>query len=162
MPDAATHEPGRVKYLVCVDGSPESRVAVRFAGLRAKNTNGFVILLTAIEPAEFQHWMAVEDVMRAERRDEAENFLQDVAAELYEWAGVRPAFTVREGRIGEEILAAVEEDPSIDFLVVGAAPATAKHGKLISFLAGQVAGGLTVPLVIVPGNLSDEQLVNLT
>ena len=95
------HVAGRVKYLVCVDGSPQSRVAVRFACLRAKNTNGFVVLLTVIEPAEFQHWMAVEDVMKEERRDEAEHLLHDLAAEVNEWAGVIPVFTVREGHIGE-------------------------------------------------------------
>ena len=68
MAGVPKHVAGRVKYLVCVDGSAQSRVAVRFACLRAKNTNGYVVLLTVIEPAEFQHWMAVEDVMREERR----------------------------------------------------------------------------------------------
>jgi nucleotide-binding universal stress UspA family protein len=156
------HVAGRAKYLVCVDGTEQSRVAVRFACLRAKNTRGYVVLLTVIEPAEFQHWMTVEDVMNEERRDEAERLLHDLAAEVNEWAGVMPVFTVREGRIGNEILAAVEEDPTISFLVVGAAPPEAKRGKLISWLAGQLAGRLEIPLVIVPGNLTDEQLVNLT
>jgi nucleotide-binding universal stress UspA family protein len=156
------HIAGEAKYLVCVDGTEQSRVAVRFACLRAKNTRGYVVLLTVIEPAEFQHWMAVEDVMNEERREEAEHLLHDLAAEVNEWAGVMPVFTVREGRIGNEILAAVEEDPTISFLVVGAAPLEAKRGKLISWLAGQLAGRLEIPLVIVPGNLTDEQLVNLT
>ncbi len=156
------HVAGRVKYLVCVDGSAQSCVAVRFACLRAKNTNGFVVLLTVIEPAEFQHWMAVEDVMKEERREEAEHLLHDLAAEVNEWAGVIPVFTVREGHIGDEILAAVEEDPTLSVLVVGAAPPEAKHGKLISWLAGQLAGRLEIPLVIVPGSLTDEQLINLT
>ena len=150
MPD---HIAGRVKYLVCVDGTAHSRVAVRFACLRAKNV---------IEPAEFQHWMAVEDVMKEERREETESLLQDLAAEVNEWAGVMPVLTVREGHIGEEILAAVEEDPEISFLVVGAAPPEVKRGSLISWLAGQLAGRLRIPLVIVPGNLTDEQLINLT
>ena len=156
------HIAGQVKYLVCVDGTVQSRVAVRFACLRAKNTSGYVVLLTVIEPAEFQHWMAVEDVMKEERRQEAEDLLHDLAAEVNEWAGVMPVFTVREGHIGEEILAAIEEDPTINFLVVGAAQPEAKRGSLISWLAGHLAGRLEIPLVIVPGNLSDDQLVNLT
>ena len=122
MTEAAKHVAGHVNYLVCVDDSPHSRVAVRFACLRAKNAEGNVTLLTAIEPAEFQHWMAVEDVMLEERREEAERVLQDLAAEVNEWAGVMPSLTVRDGHIGDEILAAVEEDPTINFLVVGAAP----------------------------------------
>lgn len=162
MAERPRHVPGQANYLVCVDGSPQSRVAVRFACLRARNTSGNVILLTAIEPAEFQHWVAVEDVMIEERREEAERVLQDLAAEVNEWAGVIPALMVREGHIGDEILAAIEEDPSVSFLVVGAAPPAEQHGKLISWLAGQLAGRLTIPLVIVPGNLSDEQLAEIT
>ncbi len=162
MVDGPRHQPGRVKYLVCVDGSPQSRVAVRFACLRARNTNGYVVLLTVIEPAEFQHWMAVANVMLEERREEAEMLLQELAAEVNEWAGVMPVFSVREGHVGDELIAAVEEDPTIDFLVVGASLPSAKRGKLISWLAGQLAGRLDIPLVIVPGNLTDEQLGELT
>ncbi len=156
------HIAGRVKYLVCVDGTAHSRVAVRFACLRAKNTNGYVVLLHVIEPAQFQHWMAVVGVMKEERREETEQLLHDLAAEVNAWAGVMPVLSVREGELGEEILAAVEEDPTISFLVVGAAPPEVKHSKLISWLAGQLAGRLRVPLVVVPGNLTDDQLINLT
>ena len=162
MAERLKHVPGQANYLVCVDRTPQSRVAVRFACLRARNTSGNVILLTVIEPAEFQHWVAVEDVMLEERREEAEHVLQDLAAEVNEWAGVMPALAVREGHIGDEILAAIEDDPSVSFLVVGAAPPAEQHGKLISWLAGQLAGRLTIPLVIVPGNLSDEQLAEIT
>jgi nucleotide-binding universal stress UspA family protein len=163
MTDMPEHVPGRVKFLVCVDGKPHSRVAVRFACLRAKNVSGYVMLLNVIEPAEFQHWMAVEDVMLEERRQEAEHLLHDLAAEVNEWAGVMPELSVREGRIGEEILKQVEADPMINFIVVGAAPAgEGKRGSLISWLAGQLAGRLSVPLVIVPGNLDDDQLRNIT
>ena len=162
MVDLPKHEPGRVKYLVCVDGSPQSRVAVRFAALRARNTSGYVVLLTVLEPAEFQHWMAVEDVMLEERREEAEHLLQELATEVNEFAGVIPVLNVRSGRAGDEILATIDEDPSISFAVIGAAPDEDSRSKLISWLASQVAGKLKVPLVIVPGNLSDEQLADLT
>ncbi len=155
------HIPGRAKYLVCVDDSPHSRVAVRFACLRARHTGGHVVLLSVIEPAEYQHWLAVEDVMNEERREEVERLLQDLAAEVNEWAGVMPVLLVREGRVGDEILAAVEEDPEISFLVVGAAAPPGGKGKLISWLAGQLANRLAIPLVIVPGNLTDEHLANI-
>ncbi len=161
MAERPRHVPGRAKYLVCVDGSPHSRVAVRFACLRARNTGGHVVLLSVIEPAEYQHWLAVEDVMNEERREEVETLLQDLAAEVNDWAGVMPVLLVREGRIGDEILAAIEEDPTISFLVVGAAPPPARQGKLISWLAGQLAGRLSIPLVIVPGNLTDEHLAEI-
>ena len=153
---------GGLKYLVCVDGSHQSKVAVRFACLRARNTGGRVALLHVIPPAEFQHWMAVEDAMQKERRQETEKLLQDLAAEVNEWAGIMPELFVRDGELGEQILALLEEDTGINALVVGAAPPTAAHGELISWLASELAGSLRIPLTIVPGNLTDDQIVSLT
>ena len=156
------HVPGRVKFLVCVDARPQSRVAVRYACRRAKNTNGSVSLLHVIEPPEFQHWAAVGDVMEDERRADAEQLLNDLSVEVNDWAGVRPELSVREGEIGEEILAQVSEDKEIDVLVVGAAAPGDKSFSLITFLAEKLLGRLAVPLVVVPGNLSDEQITNMT
>lgn len=164
MVDASVgkHVPGRVKFLVCVDHRPQSRVAVRYACWRAKNTGGTVSLLHVIEPPEFQHWTAVGDVMDAERREEAGQLLDDLSLEVNEWAGLRPELVVREGEIGEEILSQVREDPAIDVLVVGAAPPDDRRFSLITFLAEKLLGNLAVPLVVVPGNLSDEQIANMT
>lgn len=156
------HVPGEVKFLVCVDRRPQTRVAVRYACRRAKTTGGSVSLLHVIEPPEFQHWVAVGDVMEDERRAEAEQLLQDLSSDVNEWAGVLPELCVREGDIGDEILAQVEEDPTVEVLVVGAAPPDDSGFSLITFLAGKLVGRLSIPLVIVPGNLSDEQIVNMT
>lgn len=156
------HVPGKVKFLVCVDRRPQSRVAVHFACRRAKNTGGRVSLLHVIEPPEFQHWMAVGDVMEDERRADAEQLLLDLSAEVNEWAGEVPEIVVREGDIGEQILAHVEEDQTINVLVVGSAPPSEQSFSLITFLAGKLVGNLSIPLVIVPGNLSDEQIANMT
>lgn len=158
---ASGHVAGQVKFLVCVDGSPPSKVAVHYACRRAKNTDGRVALLHVIQPADFRHWSGVEDLMQGERWEAAENLLQDLAADVNAWAGVMPELLVREGRIGDEILNLVEEDQSIDLLCVGSNPSEGR-GKLVSFLAGHLAGRLTIPLVVIPGTLTDEQIVNIT
>ena len=155
------HVAGQVKFLVCIDASPTSRVAVHYACKRAKNTDGRVALLHVIPPADFRQWSGVEEMMREERRAEAEGLLQEFAADVNGWAGLMPELMMREGRIGDEILAAIEDDPSFDLLCVGSNPAEG-HGKLVSFLAGQLAGRLAVPLVVIPGTLTDEQIVNIT
>ncbi len=159
---AHDHVPGRVKFLVCVDRRPQTRVAVRYACWRAKNTGGTVSLLHVIEPPEFQHWAAVGDVMDAERREEAGQLLEDLSLEVNDWAGLRPELSVREGEIGKEILAQVREDSEVDVLVVGAAAPGDRSFSLITFLAEKLLGHLTVPLVVVPGNLTDEQISNMT
>ena len=155
------HVAGQVKFLVCVDASPPSKVAVHYACRRAKNTNGRVALLHVVQPVDFRQWSGVEEMMREELREGAEALLNELARDVNAWAGLMPELTVREGRIGDEILGAVDDDPSIDLLCVGSNPEEGK-GKLVSWLAGHLAGRLTIPLVIIPGTLSDEKIINIT
>lgn len=162
-PDAASqHVPGRVKFLVCVDSRPQSRVAVRYACMRARNTSGRVSLLHVVAPPEFQHWAAVGDAMEDEGREAAEELLDALAHEVKEWAGVMPELIVREGDLGDEILSHVATDTDIDVLVIGAAAPDDEGFSLVMFLAGKLLGHLSVPLVVVPANLTDEQISNMT
>jgi nucleotide-binding universal stress UspA family protein len=155
-------EPQERTFLVVVDNTEELHVALRFASLRAKKTGGRVALLYVVEPADFQHWMAVEDLMREEGRQEAEAVLQKYSAEVQEWSGKTPVFYLREGKLRDELLKLIDEDRSISILVLGAATGTEGPGPLISSLAGKMTSDLRVPLTIVPGYLTDEQLESLT
>ncbi|MEO0993033.1 MAG: universal stress protein, partial [Pseudomonadota bacterium] len=98
------------KFLVVVDETPECAQAMRFAARRAQNTGGGVVLLYIIPPEEFQHWMGVAEVMRAEAREAAEARLADLAEELRALTGITPIFSIREGKSGEQVLAQIEED----------------------------------------------------
>jgi nucleotide-binding universal stress UspA family protein len=150
------------KFLVCVDDTPECRVALRFACRRAKKTGGGVTLLRVIEPADFQHWVAVEDLMREEARDAAEALLQELAAGVNEWADLMPELVVREGPKRDSVLTLIEEDPAIRILVLGAASGPEGPGPLVNALASQMAGTMRVPVTIVPGTLSNVQIDELT
>ena len=158
-----TATPGGIrKFLVCVDDTPECRVALRFACRRANKTGGGVTLLRVIEPGDFGHWVAVEDLMREEARDEAEALLQELAAGVNEWAGLMPELVVREGPKRDALLSLIEEDPHISILVLGAASGPEGPGPLVSSLASQMAGTMRVPVTIVPGTLDNEQIDELT
>ena len=153
-----THRPpttGRMKFLVCVDHRPQSRVALRFACRRATTIGGSVALLHVIEPPEFQHWATVGKEMAHERREEVQGLLDGLAAEVNEWGGPAPEAWVREGDVGDQILAQLDEDPTIDILVVGAAAPSDKRFSMITFLLGKLVGKLSIPLVIVPADLAD-------
>ncbi|WP_372003177.1 universal stress protein [Tistrella mobilis] len=151
-----------VKFLVCVDGSAHSRVAVRYACRRARARGGRVTLLTVIEPAENQHWMSVGNLIAEELREQAEQVLQEIAAEVNAFAGLMPELLVRVGPIGDEILRQMREDKDIGMIVLAARPPSEGPGKLVRWLASQLAGELLVPMTIVPGNLSEDDLLRLT
>ncbi len=149
------------KFLVCVDGSPQSRTALRFAALRARNTGGLLALLHINEPIDCREWISIATAMEEEQRAEAELLLHDLAGEVNALTGLVPEIQIRRGPIGREILGAIREDGDIHALVVGAAPPSQRGGRLISWLASELAGSLDIPLVVVPGNLTARQIDRL-
>ena len=149
-------------FLVVVDDSDELEAAVTFACFRARNTGGRVGLLRVVEPADFQHWAAVGDLMREEARADAEALLQQVAGQVVEKQGKFPVLFVREGERKEELLALIDEEPDIRVLVLAAATGAKGPGPLISFLTKKVIGRMRVPVTIVPGGLTTEQIEALT
>ena len=145
-------------FLVIVDDTEEMKVALRYACQRAHNSHGRVALLYVMESSEFQHWMAVGDLMREEARSEGEQLLQRVAAQAMEQTGTMPVLFLREGSQRTELLKLIDEEPSISILVLGASIEQRGPGPLVAALTGKFVGKLRVPVTIVPGNLSDEDV----
>lgn len=157
-----TMEEAQRVFLVVVDDSEEVTVALRFACQRARHTGGRVALFRSVEPIEFQHWMGVGELMREEARQEAEALLEKVSQQVIELSGSIPAVYIREGTTRDELLSLLEEEPSISILVLAAAPKADNPGPLVNHLLGKAAARLRIPITIVPGSLSDEEIDALT
>jgi len=153
--------PQRV-FLVVVDESPEMRVALRYAALRARATGGRVALLYVIEPSDLQQWMAVESLMREERREEAEQLMSKISQEVLEASSSLPVVYIREGRRRDELMALIDEEPSISVLVLAASTGPEGPGPLVTALTGKLGVKLRVPVTLVPGNLTPEQISAVT
>ncbi|WP_069305633.1 universal stress protein [Methylobrevis pamukkalensis] len=150
------------KFLTVIDGSPECGRAVAYAAGRAARSNGVVVLLFVIEPGEFQHWLGVEEIMRAEAREEAEARLATYAEEARLRFGVDPECVIREGRLAEEINAVIDGDGDIAILVLAASTETDGPGPLISSLAGKSGTTFHIPVTIIPGTMSDDDILGVT
>lgn len=151
----AGHSP---KFLVVIDDTPECDRAVHFASRRAMRTGASVIMLRVIETEDRnQQWLGVADIMRAEAHEEANAVLDRHAARAASITGVMPERVIREGDKAEELLKLIEEDEDIAVLVLAAATAKDGPGPLVAALAKN-AGEFPIPIGIVPGHLSDEDL----
>ena len=146
-------ETGR-NYLVVVDATPESRLAMRYAARRARQTGGRLALLTVLPPTDFVQWGAVQSAIEAETRAAAEELLATIAAEVTELYGLTPSVSVRRGRATAEVLSAISEEGAVSALVLAAA-IRGGPGPLVSHFTGDGAGALPCPLIIVPGGLGE-------
>lgn len=149
------------KFLVILDDSRECLNAMRFAAMRAAHTKGGVQILSVIPPDEFNHWIGVGEVMRAEMRERIEAHFNVFAKWMRDKQGVDPELVIREGEPIDEILAQVTEDGEIGVLVLGAGTGRKGPGPLVTAMT-KSAGTLPIPMTIVPGELSKEQLEAIT
>ncbi len=149
------------KFLVVLDDTRECLNAMRFAAMRAHNTGGGVEILSIISPDEFNHWIGVGDIMRAEARERIEAHFNVFAKWMKDKQQIDPTLVIREGEMVDQILAHIAEGPEIGVLVLGASSGKGGPGPLVSSMIKQ-AGNLPVPMTIVPVELSKEQLEVIT
>ncbi len=151
----ATKTDRKRKFVCVVDRTPECRVALRFAARRAQHTGGRITLLCAAQPADFQQWRGVEEIMQDEAQAEAESLIYAGAKQVNELVGIIAELVIMLGRPSECLAKLVKDDRDISILVLAAGLAKEGPGPLVSMFA---SGVQAIPVTIVPGNLSDEAI----
>ncbi len=153
------HKP---KFLVVIDDTPECDRALYFASRRALRIGATVVMLRVIETQDRnQQWLGVADIMRAEAHEEANATLDRHAARSSSITGSQPERVIREGERADELLKLIDEDEDIAALILAAGTSKEGPGPLVSSLA-KSAGTFPIPVAIVPGHLSDEDLDSMT
>ncbi|KQT43223.1 universal stress protein UspA [Aureimonas sp. Leaf454] len=152
---------GKRKFLAIIDATPECGRAASYAARRAKSSGGAAVFLYVVESADFQHFLGVEKIMRAEAEAEANARLSKIAEEIRESVGIEPELVVREGKTDEEIHGIIEADREIAILVLASGNSTEGPGPLVSSVAGRAAA-FPIPVTIVPATLTDEEIESLS
>ena len=115
-------------------------------------------MLAVVDPPDNFEWIGVGEAMIEEASEEAQKRLEDAAREARSAAGVEPEQVIRVGNRADEIIKLINEDEDISFLVLAAGSGKEGPGPLVSSLAGKAAASFPVPIVIVPGSLTDEEI----
>ena len=153
------HKP---KFLVVIDDTPECDRALYFASRRSLRIGATVVMLQVIETQDRnQQWLGVADIMRAEAHEAANAALDRHAARSSSITGNQPERVIREGDRSEELLKLIDEDEDIAILILAAATSKEGPGPMVSGFA-KGAGTFPIPVAIVPGHLSDEDLDSMT
>ena len=143
------------KFLVVIDRTPECKVALRFATRRAQHTGGRVTLMCAATPPDFQQWRGVEEIMRDEAHAEAEAMLHEAAKAVNDLSGILPELVIPYGLTTECLAALLKADRDISILVLASGTAKEGPGPLVSMFGAAVQA---IPVTIVPGNFTEEQI----
>lgn len=149
------------KFLVVVDESPEVEPALYYAALRISHTSGRLLLLYVIEPQEYQHWAGIRQVQLEEETNKAKALFRLMRRKLNNagFEAIEHEEVILEGNKSEQIVKLIEDDEDVAILVLGASTDPKGPGPLVSAIgSGPMAGNFHVPITIVPGNLTLEDL----
>jgi nucleotide-binding universal stress UspA family protein len=146
------------KYLVVIDDTEECDRAVYWAAKRAGRTKSQLLMLRVIDTGERnRQWLGVADIMQAEALEAANAAFDKFAARAKVIADIVPDRVIREGDPVQEIIKLIDEDTDIGILVLAAGTSNEGPGPLVTSLA-KSAGTFPIPVAIVPGHLSDEDI----
>lgn len=150
------------KFLILLDDTPEMLNAMRYAAIRAAKTEGGVEMLAIIAPGEFQHFMGVADVMRAEANERIAAHFEVFRDRMAKREGITPTLAIREGDRIDAVLSHIRENPDIGVLVLGSGTGKGGPGPVVSALTGRQMGDLSIPITIVPGAMTKDQILAVT
>lgn len=148
----------RRKFLVIVDETPESRVAIRFAARRAEHTGGIVSLAHIIAPPDTQLSRGVEELMREEAEAEAEATLHEAAKFVYDLIAIHPEVVLLEGKKKDAVVGLIRDDKAISILVLASGSGRDSPGPLVAAAAGAASGAFPIPVTIVPGTFTEADI----
>jgi nucleotide-binding universal stress UspA family protein len=95
--------------------------------------------------------------MRAEAQEAANAALDRASGRANGIAAITPERAIREGDPTEQMLDVIDQDADIAMLVLAANPGPEGPGPLITLMANAV-GTFPIPVIIVPGDLSDAEI----
>ena len=150
--------------LVIADNSPEMNIALEYACARSKKTGRKIIIATFIEPLDVLTTQGISEIMKNEAWEEAEKVLNTAATIVKETTGIVPVLHTREGEIISELKKLIEEEESINVLVLAANTNENEKnpGPIINALISREISTLRIPVMIVPGNFSKDHISQIT
>jgi nucleotide-binding universal stress UspA family protein len=148
------------KFLVVIDDSKELKNAIHFAAQRAKNTDGTLSMLYVVDHAINAQWSKVEHLIEQEETSEAKKICRNWVQIIKDKFNIDTEIIIKLGKKKDEIIKILKEDKDIRFLVLATSGDGENPGPVIKSLLSSKMRDLSIPIVLVPGSM-DENDINL-
>jgi K+-sensing histidine kinase KdpD len=146
--------------LVCIDTSNASESALRYACHKAK-IKGFAVQILAVMEASHKNLLFGAKAIGNEKRQLLEKHLQKLIETVCKETGIIPSISVREGDIATEIIREIKATASCAMLIFGKSNNAQSDNTVLPKIVQKIGNKISVPVTIVPQNLSSEFLANL-
>ena len=148
----------REKFLAVFDGTDECKSAVRYASRRAQLNNADLLIVATVDTAEFTYWLSINSKMINNIEKESKEMLKDLSKEILSYSDIKCDYIIEHGSKLDAVRRLIEEDKLISLLVLASNKKDKKPGVLVETISGE---GYSIPVVVLPGNLSDDSIDKL-
>jgi len=152
------------KFMVIVDGTTESEIALYFAARIANRTGGSIVLFYPIANNSLRRWVGLNEAQTDIEETKAQSIFRLFRKRLKAmgFESMNTETVVRKGDPAVEIVRYIEQDEDVAVLVLGASADSDGPGPLVEALgAGSWAGNFPIPIYIVPGTLTEDEIAHL-
>jgi hypothetical protein len=102
--------------------------------------------------------MYLKNLIEQEATSEAKKICRSWSQKIKDRFKIESEIIIRIGDRADELLKLIQEDSGIRFLVLASTPNSEDPGPLIKALTGKRIKDLAIPIVIVPGALSEKDI----
>jgi transposase-like protein len=117
-------------------------------------------MLYVVRPAVNTEWASVGNLIEQEETSEGKKISRLWSAVVEEKFKIKPKIIIKMGDKVDEIIKFLKEDKTIRSLVLASSIENDNPGPIIKSLSKKM-NDLPVPLVIIPGLISEKELDNL-
>jgi hypothetical protein len=117
-------------------------------------------MLYVVRPAVNTEWASVSNLIEQEETSEGKKISRLWSAVVEEKFKIKPKIIIKMGDKVDEIIKFLKEDKTIRSLILASSIDNDNPGPIIKSLSKKM-NDLPVPLVIIPGLISEKELDNL-
>ena len=146
------------KFLAVFDGTEECKSAVRYAARRAKINGAELLIVATVDTVEFTYWLSVNNKIIDDIERESRDALNELSADIKSYSDVSCDHIIEHGSKLDVVKNLISLDNSISLLILASNKKDKNPGLLVETISGE---GYSIPVVVIPGNLSDNDIDQL-
>jgi nucleotide-binding universal stress UspA family protein len=146
--------------VVCLDTSSNSNIVFLYACQIAKKSN-FGVKILAVMDIPTKGLLFASKMMEKDKKLQIERKLKNIIEISTKETGIIPTTSIREGDVVREISAEIKSIPNAIMLILGKTYNRQSDNNVLPKLSAQIGNKIKVPVLIVPENLDEKNLLTL-